>query len=56
MMQKIFGMTPELVYIFSPQTNPKRSRNILTAGHTHCMSCHQGEYKGPLACGERHVR
>ena len=56
MMQKIFGMIPELVYIFSPQTNPERTRNILTAGHTHCLSCHQEEYKGPLACGERYVR
>ncbi len=55
-MQKIFGMIPERVYIFSPQTNPEGSRNILTASHTHCLSCHQEEDKGSLACGERHVR
>jgi hypothetical protein len=56
MMHKIFQMMFDPIYIFSNQTNPDSSRDSLTAGHTHDLSCLQEEDKGPLACGEWHVR
>ena len=56
MIDKNFGRIPDLVYIFSLQTNPERSRDILTAGHTKFLNYHREENKSPLACGERHGR
>ena len=40
----------------SVQAGPDNSMDLLSAYHTQCLSCHQEESKGPLACGECHVR
>ncbi len=30
--------------------------DLLSAYHTQCLSCHQDKRKGPLACGQCHVK
>ena len=33
-----------------------RKPGLMKTFHTHCKSCHRGKKKGPLMCGQCHVR